>query len=349
MLSNPFPVLCATSKRAKLNSFLDVTGQSNELLRRLQQSRFLALVGVSGSGKSSLVHAGLLPALHGGLMSAVDSDWRIAIFRPGRSPIANMGRALNVQAGFGSSTGLTDVEAAIAETTLRRGNRGLIELVRQAKRKQRADGEPLLADQENVLLVVDQFEELFRMVIEQYDEFSPVKKQLSADTGHEEQIEEEFERHPKEEAAAFVKLLLESTSKNEDNEYEENIYVIITMRSDYLGESAQSWGMPERINEGQYLIPRMTRDERRQAIVGPVAVAGGKIDEPLINQLLNIAGENPAHLPILQHALMRMWEFAYKSPATKWRTRTQTRRRISGGMQGSPLTTCQRSFRRAAG
>ena len=99
-----------------------------------------------------------------------------------------------------------------------------------------------------------------------------------------------------------------------EGQYPENIYVIVTMRSDYLGETAQFWGMPERINEGQYLIPRMTRDERRKAIVGPVAVAEGAISEPLVNELLNDAGENPGHLPILQHSLMRMWELWDRAP-----------------------------------
>gem|GEM_PF-2508101 len=313
MLSNPFPGL-RHFEPPETHLFFGRDGQSNQLLRRLQHSRFLALVGVSGSGKSSLVHAGLLPALHGGLMAAVESDWRIAVFRPGNNPIGNMARALNVQAGLSASTGLTDVEAAIAETTLRRGNRGLIELVRQAKRKQRPNGEPVLAENENVLLVVDQFEEIFR-IIEQHDELVRVKQLSGAKDADTEAAAELNARHPREEAAAFVKLLLESTSKDAHDQYEENIYVIITMRSDYLGESAQFWGMPERINEGQYLIPRMTRDERRQAIVGPIAVAGGEIGEPLVNQLLNDVGENPAQLPILQHALMRMWDFAYGSSA----------------------------------
>ncbi len=67
--------------------------------------------------------------------------------------------------------------------------------------------------------------------------------------------------------------------------------------------------MPEAINTGQYLIPRMTRDERSAAITGPVAVGGGEITQPLVNRLLNDVGDNPDQLPILQHALMRTWDF----------------------------------------
>jgi tetratricopeptide (TPR) repeat protein len=81
------------------------------------------------------------------------------------------------------------------------------------------------------------------------------------------------------------------------------------MRSDYLGDCSQFWGLPEAINSGQYLIPRMTRDERRAAVTGPVGVRHAQITEPLINQLLNDAGDNPDQLPILQHALMRTWDY----------------------------------------
>ena len=80
------------------------------------------------------------------------------------------------------------------------------------------------------------------------------------------------------------------------------------MRSDFLGDCSQFWELPEAINNGQYLIPRMTRDERREAISGPVAVGQGAISEPLVNQLLNDVGDNPDQLPILQHALMRTWD-----------------------------------------
>ena len=81
------------------------------------------------------------------------------------------------------------------------------------------------------------------------------------------------------------------------------------MRSDYLGDCANFWGLPEAINDGQYLIPRMTDDDRREAIKGPAIIGGGDITAPLVNRLLNDAGEDPERLPILQHALMRTWDY----------------------------------------
>jgi hypothetical protein len=138
-----------------------------------------------------------------------------------------------------------------------------------------------LAADENLLLVVDQFEELFR---------------FQSMSGGEE-------------AAAFVNLLLEAARSRTAS-----IYVVLTMRSDFLGDCAQFRDLPEAINDGQYLIPRMSRSQRRQAIVGPVAVGAAARGQPvamtprLVQCLLNDVGDNPDQLPVLQHALMRTWD-----------------------------------------
>jgi hypothetical protein len=265
---NPFPGL-RPFDTDEYNLFFGRDGQSDELLARLARTRFLAVVGTSGSGKSSLIRAGLIPALYGGLMAQTGSAWRIAVLRPGSNPIGNLACALSRDDVIGSPETDDDVQAAIIETTLRRSTLGLVDAVRQAR----------LASYENVLVVVDQFEELFR--------FRSMREVVGSE----------------DDAAAFVKLLLEAPRQPEAN-----IYVVLTMRSDFLGDCAQFWGLPEAINEGQYLIPRMTRDERRSAITGPALVADAEISAPLVNRLLNDAGDNPDQLPILQHALMRTWD-----------------------------------------
>ena len=81
--------------------FFGREGQSEEILRRLRQRRILAVVGSSGSGKSSLIRAGLLPYLHGGFLADGGSHWRIAMFRPGGNPIGNLAAALNDPAVLG--------------------------------------------------------------------------------------------------------------------------------------------------------------------------------------------------------------------------------------------------------
>ena len=81
------------------------------------------------------------------------------------------------------------------------------------------------------------------------------------------------------------------------------------MRSDFLGNCSEFPGLPEAINEGQYLVPRMSREERRAAINGPVKVSGAEINPVLLTRLVNDVGDNPDQLSILQHALNRTWAF----------------------------------------
>jgi tetratricopeptide (TPR) repeat protein len=268
-IKNPFPGL-RPFETEEYRLFFGREGQSDELISRLQRARFLAVVGTSGSGKSSLIRAGLMPALRGGMMKGAGSGWRIAVMRPGGAPIGNLAAELaqsDVLPEAGAGLPPEEAEAAI-EATLRSGSLGILNVARQAR----------LHEHEKLLVVVDQFEELFR--------FRAAHEGSSVD-----------------EASAFVKLLLEAAQQRELS-----IYIVLTMRSDFLGDCAQFQGLPEAINDGQYLIPRMTRDERRFAVTGPVGVTRAKITEPLINRLLNDVGDNPDQLPILQHALMRTWE-----------------------------------------
>jgi energy-coupling factor transporter ATP-binding protein EcfA2 len=267
---NPFPGLRPFEFREN-HLFFGRDTQTDELLKRLRLNRFLAVIGSSGSGKSSLVRAGLLPDLYGGLMVQAGPSWRITVFRPGDDPVHNLAVALSGAEVLGAPQRDAAVQTGILEMTLRRSALGLVEVVRETR----------MAQKENLLIVVDQFEELFR--------FRPAS---GGDV------------RPEDEPAAFVKLLLNAAQQDQLP-----IYIVITMRSDYLGDCAQFRDLPETINEGMYLIPRMTRDQRREAITGPVAVGGGQIAPRLVNRLLNDVTENPDQLPILQHALMRTWDF----------------------------------------
>src|SRR4030095_940401 len=104
-------------------------------------------------------------------------------------------------------------------------------------------------------------------------------------------------------AAAFVNLLLAASEQAGSP-----IYVAITMRSDYLGDCAEIPGLAEAVNKGEYLIPRLGRDQKRDAIEKPIGGGGAKISSLLVQRLLNDVGDEPDQLPVLQHALMRMWE-----------------------------------------
>ena len=214
---NPFPGLRPFEMHENY-LFFGRDGQSDALLERLSQHRFLAIVGTSGSGKSSLVRAGLLPDLSGGFMAKAGSHWRIAICRPGGNPIGNLARALNrpVIAAAGATEqdepeDLT-IPIAITEAILRRSSYGIADAFRQ--------GQP--AKNENLLVLVDQFEELFRFIASG-----------SVVNAHDE-------------AAAFVKLLLKTAEQRELP-----IYIVITMRSDFLGDCARFRDLPEENNKSQ--------------------------------------------------------------------------------------------------
>jgi energy-coupling factor transporter ATP-binding protein EcfA2 len=290
---NPYPGLRPFNLEES-HLFFGRDGQSEKLVAKLAATRFLTVVGASGSGKSSLVRAGLLPALLGGAMAGAGSKWRIAVTRPGNDPIGNLARALNDPHVFGSdSAENAAIQTAITKVTLRRGNRGLIDVAHQA-------GTPR---SENLLVLVDQFEEIFRFA----------RETRSAGSAESESYENE--------AAAFVKLLLEARAQREAS-----IYVVLTMRSDFLGDCSKFWDLPEAINESQYLTPRLTRDQLREAITGPVFVAGGEIAPRLVNRLLNDIGENQDQLPILQHALMRTWDIWKEEGETRRQGDKETRR-----------------------
>ena len=265
--SNPYPGL-RPFQADETHLFFGRDEQRIELLHRLRRTRFLAIVGTSGSGKSSLVRAGLLPGLHGGFMAGQSDIWRVVDLRPGTDAIGNLARALDAPGALCDAPAAED-EPSFTEATLRRSGLGLVEAVREAR----------LPTAEKVLVLVDQFEELFR-AIEAAD-----RPQSSDD------------------ASAFVKLLLEAAQQGELP-----IYVVLTMRSDFLGECSRFRDLPEAINDGQYLVPRLTRDQRNEAITGPAAVFGVSLSSTLVNRLLNDVGENPDQLPILQHALMRTWD-----------------------------------------
>src|SRR5262249_45429849 len=139
------------------------------------------------------------------------------------------------------------------------------------------------------LLLVDQFEELFRFAsLRSEDSLDPVT----------------FAEH-RDEATAFVRLLLAATVSREVP-----IHVVVTMRSDFIGDCARFYGLPQAVSESQFLVPGMTRDQREDVIREPVKLAGGEIDPDVVQRALNATNEESDQLPILQHAMMRCWERA---------------------------------------
>src|SRR5215472_13644193 len=87
---------CGPSERMRRICSFGRENQVDAMVDKLADTRFLAVVGTSGSGKSSLVNCGLRPALHQGLMAPAGTAWRMAQFRPGTDPIGAMARDYDV-------------------------------------------------------------------------------------------------------------------------------------------------------------------------------------------------------------------------------------------------------------
>ncbi len=261
--ASPYPGLRSFG-RAEADTFFGRQDQTVKLLQKLQQARFLAVVGSSGCGKSSLVRAGLISALEAGFLTDAGSRWRFAEMRPGSRPLSGLALSLLAPDALGPA-GAAEVDApSFLLAALRRGPLGLVEALRDRP----------LPERTNLLLLVDQFEEIFRF-----------RRQGDSD-----------------EADAFVALLIATAAQRDVP-----VYVVFTMRSDFLGDCAVFTGLPEAINESQFLTPRLTREQCRLAIEGPARVFGGGVDPALSNHLLNEMGTDSDQLPLLQHALLRMW------------------------------------------
>ncbi len=268
----PYPGLRAFARDENI-IFFGREGCIDQMLTTLAESRFLAVLGASGGGKSSLVRTGLITALERGMLVKGGADWVVADFHPGSNPLRALAEAL---APGGDGDQLDALESYLGA-----GPPALVEWARLGN----------LAPGKSLLLVVDQFEELFR-----YGNYAD-----------------------REAAEAFVALLLHSAASADAP-----IYVVLTMRSEYLGNCSLIPSLAERISNSLYLPPRMDRDCCREAILGPGHVFGFTIEPKLVNQILNdmarVAPFEPGgqtaeqqlsrradQLPLMQHLLNRLW------------------------------------------
>jgi tetratricopeptide (TPR) repeat protein len=253
----------------------------DSMIEILAHTRFLAVLGHSGSGKSSLVRTGLVQSLSLGHFYRAGCHWLVADMHPGGRPLHNLSTALLQAVNKQQNDGDADVLAAY----LRRAPRAIVDW---------AEGN--IPEGTNLLILADQFEELFR-----YADYAE-----------------------REEAEAFARLLLECSQAPSMP----RIYVALTMRSEYLGSSTLLPGLGEAINDGLYLTPRMTREECREAIEGPALILDFEVEPRLITRILNDLSsfapwdkESTAdrlqelsrradQLPLMQHMLNRLWQQA---------------------------------------
>lgn len=225
-----------------------------ELTARLTGTRFLAVVGPSGSGKSSLVRAGLLPAVWVGALPGSE-DWQTLVIAPGAHPLNELAVRLSVLGGDRPGALLRDLEAdhRVLDLTIRRA----------------LTGQPAGV---KLLLVVDQFEEIFA---------------LCRDDG---------------ERQTFIDALLYAVEAEEGR-----IVVVPTIRADFYGRCAEYPRLAALMSDG-LLVGPMREEELRQAIGRPATLVGLRLESGLTEMILGDVAGQPGALPLLSHALMETFE-----------------------------------------
>src|SRR5687767_3042502 len=236
--------------------------QIDQISALLEQNKFLMVTGASGEGKSSLIYAGLIPNARAGFFRARYSNWVVADFRPEREPLANMAKALALTFSSSNDT---------IETELRRGFSSLVDLYLNSEFYIDETDEQwhrLTADEKkerkrngaNLLIIADQFEEFFT---------------------NPENFQNET---PSQDSQIVVNLLLETARIAIQRNIP--IYVVCTMRSDYIGQCSAFRGLPEYIGFSQFFVPRLKRKDLKQVIEEPAILSGNRISQRLIERLV---------------------------------------------------------------
>jgi WD40 repeat protein/energy-coupling factor transporter ATP-binding protein EcfA2 len=295
-LSNPFPGL-RSYEYEDHTLFFGRDAHIRTLRNKLLDGRFLALIGSSGSGKSSLIKAGLIPSLENSIEDK--GQWTVVVFSPGPLPVESLITALRDRLKKqGIEPELPDdaaLDLEMAEETVMKLASAFV-------------GSKLL-------LVIDQFEEIFR-----YD------MAIGA------------EREIRPEAAVFIRIMLKLIDPAT-----EMAYTAITMRSDYLDHCTDFKGLTEAINQGYYLLPKMTSQEVREIIVKPIEAAGAGIEPALVDDLLQEIANSPDSLPILQHALLRTWD-KWKSTKSEQEPISRTEYEAIGTLKNSITNHAEEIF-----
>ncbi len=216
-------------------------------------ARFLAVIGASGSGKSSLLRAGLAPALR---WQSAAANWPVYLLTPGAHPLENLALAL-------TRDGVSAAAAAGLVDDLQSEVRSLDLFL---KRQSAASGAS------HVLLLVDQFEEIFTLC------------------------------RGEQERTAFIDNLMTAVSGQGPT------LLVIALRADFYGHCADYPALRTALSHQQVYIGAMSEPELRRAIEEPARRNRWEFEDGLVDMLLHDVGSEPGALPLLSHALLETWQ-----------------------------------------
>ena len=233
----------------------------DRLADAVQRQPFVAVVGASGSGKSSVVRAGLVPRLRSDRRTA----WETVILVPTDEPLKALAKALVplLEPTMGEIDRLAEADK-LAEH-LRSGTISLFDIVERILEKQ--------SGTDRVLIVVDQFEELYTLT-----------------------SDEELRRR-------FLDELLAASSRAGSK-----ANVVLTLRGDFVGKALAYRLLSDRLQDAQINLGPMTREELECAIRKPAEKIQLEFESGLVKRILNDVGDEPGNLPLLEFVLKELWE-----------------------------------------
>ncbi len=254
-LRNPYKGLRAFSE-ADAADFFGREALVDQLVTRLAEedslARFLAVVGPSGSGKSSVVEAGVLPALRRGVLPGAE-NWFVTDLLPGSHPLEEIELAL---IRLAAAPGLSLLPL------LRENRRGLLRAARQ-----------VLPEGATLLLVIDQFEEVFTLADE------------SAETRH-----------------VLDSLYTAVTDPRSP------IRVVITLRADFYDRPLLHPDFGTLVSQRTHVVLPLTSEELERAISIPAEQVGVRMEAGLAAAIVADVTDQPGALPMLQYALTELFE-----------------------------------------
>lgn len=245
---------------------------TSELCDCLRRSPVLVVVGNSGSGKSSLVRAGLIPALRQGPRASEESpvdSWRVVLFRPSASPFDYLSEVL--PGSLAPDLSLAEQTAFIADckSKLPAGGDALRNAISALANMNGAD-----APNGRVLLVADQFEEIFTL------------------------------SRSYEVRARYIEALLAASRLDSAVP----VHLVLVLRADFYAHCLEHEGLSRCLAKNLYNVARITPERLHAGIERRLALAGAKAEAGLVDTLIADVGSDSGNLALLEHALSQLWK-----------------------------------------